>query len=568
MRKSLLCAALLGLSASSASAQSTLDNNMRGSDTLFDVMNQAGVGILRQLEAAGTITPGEIVYSGTGSGNGETDLEANFQEFAPMSRFLDAAACANTMGPDPGCWVIGLDGIAIASDNTEDTTCDVLRYSGIIDVTADLNGDGTTEADYSITNWKDVLRIIYGGQQAPVAASICGSSFPAPTTGKDCNTDVRRTLVNTWANMFDGACTDSECAAGLKHAWRRDDASGTTAYFLEALSLPLITATPFCNGTDAGTATNLTTADADPIRRTCDANEQICTGVGAQANTNGLVLPIKVPACTVGGAAGDPYFANTTSCTATTFSAGPFIDVQVTIIPAPTTCPNGAPLIAGTCKTPKREGTGTGSNNANCMSHAGQDPPGTPSPATFDARVYNLTPRNSTGTAVNNACVTAMKTSPWYRMHATRANTGGNVTCRENDATDQIGCLVNASPCTIGFAGAEAVGDAVTPDPLPTRKGLGIRSDNGTVNTFPTNAEIASSNCSTRYTLSRNLYMCTIDDFLNTGSQASVGSGKFLESQTEIKNFFLTNQAGLETAVGASGFVLNPIWPPQFIGCP
>jgi hypothetical protein len=127
--------------------------------------------------------------------------------------------------------------------------------------------------------------------------------------------------------------------------------------------------------------------------------------------------------------------------------------------------------------------------------------------------------------------------------------------------------LINASPCTLGFAGAEAVGDAVSPDPLPTRKGLGLRSDNGTVTTFPTGPEVGGDVCGTRYTLSRNLYMCTLDDFANTGSQATVGAGKFLESQMELKSFFLTNQSGVEAAVSASGFVLAN-WPPQFVGCP
>lgn len=576
MRKSLLCATVLSLVASSASAQ--LDNKLEGSDTLFNIMNRTGTGVMRQLEASGAFAVGDAEYIGTGSGNGETELESNFQEFAPMSRFLDDAACNNTMGPNPGCWVVALDGLALAADNTEDTDCDVIAYTGTIPVSGDLNGDGTTEPSYTITDWRDVLRIVYGGQHTHISGSVCGAAPPArsPIAEKNCNSDVRRALVGTWSNLFQGGCTDSECATGgLKHAWRRDDASGTTEVFLELLSLPAITANPFCNGPDAGTATNPYAADADPIRRTCDANEQICAtaipagfpGTPGSPNpgTNGLVLPIKAP---VGG---DPYFSTTLSCTNLTFSTGAFGDVQVTDFPLPPTCPNGASYGPGnTCKFPKREGTGTAPTGFNCMAHANNDPPGTPNAATFDARVFNLRPRQANGLLVptSNPELNLMRSSPWYRMHQTRVMTGSNISfCRELDATDQIGCLVTANPCSIGFAGVGAVGDAATPDTYPNRKGLGLRSDNNTLNNFPTSAGIQAS-CSTRYTLTRNLYVCTLDDFLNTGNQGSVGTNQsFLNAEQEIVDFFTGNQTGVETAVIGAGFITAP-WPPEFVACP
>jgi ABC-type phosphate transport system substrate-binding protein len=568
MRKSLWCAALLGLSAGTASAQ--LDANYEGSDTLFNILNRADTGIVRQLEASGAIDVGDLVYIGTGSGNGETELESNFQELAPMSRFLDNAACTHASATDPGCWVIALDGLALAADNTEDTTCDVLRYSGALNVT-DQNGDGLdcpgcSGNTYTISDWRDVLRIVYGGQHTHIAGSVCGAAFPArsPIAEKNCNSDVRRQLVSSWSNLFEGGCTDGECAQGLKHAWRRDDASGTTEVFLELLSLPAITATPFCNGPDAGTVANNTTADADPIRRTCETNEQICTGAagGPNAGTNGLVLPIKSP---VGA---DPYFGITQNCSATTFSVGAFGDVQVTDFPLPSACPNGAPLLGGTCKQPKREGTGTGPTGFDCMAHANNDPPGTVNAATFDARVYNLRPRQPNGLLVptSNPALNAMRASPWYRVHQARVAAGSNISfCREPDASDQIGCLVNAAPCTIGFSGVGAVGDASTPDTYPTRKGLGLRSDNNTVNTFPTAAGIQAA-CSTRYTLTRNLYVCTLDDFANTGTQNTVQSGEYLAAQQELKDFFLTDEPGLDEAVIGAGFITAP-FPPAFVAC-
>lgn len=564
MRKTLWCAALLGLCASGAAAQSVLDNNMRGSDTLFNIMNDPTDGIIAQLVASGEIAPGSIIYSGTGSGNGETDLRVNFQEIAPMSRFLNAAACGDAAAQPGGCYVIGLDGLSIAADDTEDTNCDVLRYTGTLTVT-DLNGDGTTEPNYTFTDWRDVLRIVYAGQHAHISGSICGQAFPArsPISEKNCNSDTRRALVANWSNLFEGGCTDSECATGgLRHAWRRDDASGTTEVFLELLSLPAITATPFCNGPDAGTGNNPAAADADPIRRTCDVNEQICTGAGATPNTtgNGLVLPIRVP---IPASGVDPYFGATLSCTDSTIVSGTFGDVAM-LLTDPPGCPNGAPRISGTCKFPKRQGTGTAATGYNCLAHAGNDPPGTPSPAAFDARVYNLSPRASNGTAINNAAVTSSKNSPWYRIHQTRALASATpgTFCREPDASDQIGCLVNASPCSIGYAGVGAVGDGATPDAYPDRKGLGLRNDNGSANAFPTQAGIQAA-CAIRYPLTRNLYICTLDEFADTGGQAA----SFVTAQQEILELVTTEQANRDRAVVSAGFIQAP-FPSQFIECP
>jgi hypothetical protein len=566
MRKSLWCAALIGLGASTASAQ--LDANLEGSDTLFNIMNRAGTGVMRQLETSGAFAVGDMDYIGLGSSNGQAELQSNFQEIAPMSRFLNASGCNDPLAVDPGCWAVGLDGLAIAADNTEHTTCEVLRYSGTLNV-VDQNGDGLvcpscTGNVYTFTDWRDALRIIYGGQHAHITSGVCGSALPArsPIAEKNCNSDVRRQLVASWSTMFEGGCTDTECTQGLKHAWRRDDASGTTDSFLEILSLPAIASVPFCNGTDSGTiggstagsVSNFANADADPIRRTCENAEQICTGTGANANTNGLVLPVRSQ---VGD---EPYFGITESC-ANPISVGAFGDVQNTDFPAPTVCLNGGAVIGGTCKLPKREGTGTAPVGFNCMANANNDPPGTTSPATFDARIYNSRPRLPNGLPIaqaNNPAVTPARQSPWYRMHQTRVLTGANVpNCRELDASDQIGCFVNASPCSIGFAGVGAVGDASTPDTYPNRKGLGLVSDNNSTVNYPTAAGIQDA-CSTRYAFTRNLWMCTIDDFANTGSQASVGGGTFLAAQNELRDFITTNKAGMDIAVAGAGFITLP----------
>ncbi len=92
----------------------------------------------------------------------------------------------------------------------------------------------------------------------------------------------------------------------------------------------------------------------------------------------------------------------------------------------------------------------------------------------FDGRVYNLHPHLNNGQYVTQAYsyngglagIPATGSRPvvgaFYRIHETRtAVTGfagcvGDRCCALNDTTDQIGCLVGANPCSIGFAGENA----------------------------------------------------------------------------------------------------------------
>ncbi|NJK89423.1 MAG: hypothetical protein HC923_08450 [Myxococcales bacterium] len=119
----------------------------------------------------------------------------------------------------------------------------------------------------AIAAWKDALRIVYGGQSkdSPLTS---GRSLIA---NKSCNSDLRRALVSTYPNFFEGACTGVGCTR-LEHAWRRADLSGTTDTFLELLNLPAITAAPFCNGNES--------EDLDPVRRACGPNDDVCGGKG------------------------------------------------------------------------------------------------------------------------------------------------------------------------------------------------------------------------------------------------------------------------------------------------
>jgi hypothetical protein len=81
----------------------------------------------------------------------------------------------------------------------------------------------------------------------------------------------------------------------------------------------------------------------------------------------------------------------------------------------------------------------------------------------MDGRAYNLTPRDpDTGALLIPP--TGVTDPRWggggaYKIHQTTVmgNAGtGAVTCRQDDATRQIGCLVQADPCTLGYAGLGA----------------------------------------------------------------------------------------------------------------
>ena len=52
-----------------------------------------------------------------------------------------------------------------------------------------------------------------------------------------CTSAARQELVGSWANLFDTSgdnCGTNACTS-LRHAYRRDDSSGTTGVFLELI---------------------------------------------------------------------------------------------------------------------------------------------------------------------------------------------------------------------------------------------------------------------------------------------------------------------------------------------
>lgn len=105
--------------------------------------------------------------------------------------------------------------------------------------------------------------------------------------------------------------------------------------------------------------------------------------------------------------------------------------------------------------------------NFNCLTNS----PVPASPPVRDARVYNLLVVNSAGKYVRDSYVnpnlptlTAVRqnrvVSAFFRLHVSQTTYFGGfppgINCKKFTSTDQIGCLVEANPCSIGYAGREA----------------------------------------------------------------------------------------------------------------
>jgi hypothetical protein len=349
--------------------------------------------------------------------------------------------------------------------------------------------------------------------------------------------------------MFESGCSDGECTQ-LQHAFRRDDISGTTDTFLSLLSLPGVAAnpSPFCNGTEF--------EDKDPIRRDCAGNgqstggENVCqrtkgalelTNVGPttpdwaaassaiapgtnQPGDLGLVLPIVMP-----GALADQY-PNSNTCAANGFG-GSFKLAPMPFSSLPGSqqlCPNGVPRAFNGCLWPV-----DAQGNFGCVN------PQTNRPAfgtigfvsRMDGRVYNLTPRRLNGqiptvprklSSTSSTIVQRpLMNVGFYRIHqrTVMANAVAGATCQEDNDTSQIGCLVNASPCSLGFAGLTA---GLEPNKaLNMRTPRGLATGGAEVAPTPENIRRLLNSCADggnydlRFPLSRKLYFNTFVGFDN-----------------------------------------------------
>ncbi len=356
--------------------------------------------------------------------------------------------------------------------------------SAAFTVTSDGTATGTVVGTYTFADSFDALKVLYFGLTNDGVYS--------------CASPVRKSLIKNWHNLFTSDCAagDTTCAAGLTHAWRRSDLSGTTDAFVSVLNPPgrgigtlsnvpvgaSQKTNPFCNSADANASPATTSfggssdfTDLDPVRTPCvSGKDGVCeayqnfSSVGAKfAGDLGVVLPILIPDST-STLASDLYPSQACSTACTTVAP-----IKSNQIPAGFKCPGGSAPIAGLCFMPFAGSASSPDprcvtpNTTKCVDI-------TPK---ADGRVYNLAvvvaqsqiPTAQRGTAPFQIAIDANKriqsTGAFYRIHSNTAGannvpdpTGAGTTgiCKENDDTSQIGCLTDSDPCSVGFAGREA----------------------------------------------------------------------------------------------------------------
>jgi hypothetical protein len=437
----------------------------------------------------------------------------------------DTSASGIVLGLDfVGIWSGDSAGGAPACNGTADNTGTGLAYSGTSSTI--FSGGGTQ-------NWKWILALLYGGKD-----------YSNPGAPVDCGSNARKALVGNWSSLFQNGCANgvSQCISAtgavkgaLWHAFRRDDASGTSEVFASILGLsPSPSASslngfgtsPYCNAMNWDTSTanarcalgankqwvgpggifDPTAADGvhkrppqnawgdipdpgqgalgadvlptqfqdnDPIRRPCLGNgatgvhgrpgEEICNIDG----NLGLVLPMPDSSWIAQVPSLVQYPTN--SCNAWGF--GPPVTVFTCAIRGSGSkhsgeCPNGDSLLAGGCLVPIDPFT----NTSQCAASKSNVTPFTMRtlPILPDGRIYNLHMRDgSAGTAIAylryqipSLGISLDMAGGFSRIHEVQTIFGTTPidvqACQLADMADQIGCLVQADPCSIGYAGSSA----------------------------------------------------------------------------------------------------------------
>jgi hypothetical protein len=587
VKTSITIATFLVLSAGAASAGAIV-NPYQGSDTLFNVTTDA-------INKAAFSNAAANPYVGGGSGNGQTAMlnsASTNQVTAPMSKMLTNGICSATVNvTNASGIVIGLDAVDVMAGSA--TSCPAPIASG---------SEGGV---CNFSTWKDVLKIIYGGE-----------ANPNDSAHFLCNGSCRTFLVANWSNIFGAnnpvaGCNDATHTASghtggmLWHAFRRDEASGTSDVFSSIIGIAPSTSvssvngfgvSPYCNamnwdatsananctggttkqflgpgGVDVGDGIHrqpppgvwgttpqqpVPAADAawdvlptsyqdnDPIRRPClgltlgnlnRAAEDVCNLDG----NLGLVLAVpttdyiaKAPP------AGDGLLQYPTGLNGTTFAGCNGNSFQVAapgVLTCPVKtgaaggrthggqCPDGdSKLFGGACLA---KAANAGLNNATgtqCLASPSQIPTiHASSTVTTDGRVQNMFMFNgqNQGAYIQQIIPTATGTISLDsvqgigRIHTASVVPGSPTPvtpCQMSDATDEIGCIVQADPCSIGFAGdgAKSWGQR--------HVGSTVASNNCALNidgVAPGQATVQLLGKQGEYELARKLYLNTVAGF-------------------------------------------------------
>ena len=626
MKTSITVATTLAAGAVAATVAAALPSPYQGSDTLFNVTTQA-------IAAAGLTPTG--AYVGGGSGNGQSAMVGGTQVTAPMSRMMNSGAslCTSTAHAPSGpvnaqAIVIGLDAVDLLSSSQAGA-------SATCNGTADNSGTGLaySNATNGISTWKDALALVYGGKN--LATGVV-----------DCNQTARQTLVQNWSNLMQNGCANGAAVCGdaahlasgggtsapLWHAFRRDDASGTSDVFAAVLGLSPSTSSaanngfgtsPYCNALNWDTSSaNANCAlgankqftgpggvldpvandgvhrrpppgtwgdnpdptagalgadvlptsfqDNDPIRRTCiggttnnaaRAGEEVCNING----TLGLVIPIPASDFIPKENAGLVQYP-TNACTGA-FVAGKPPSVFTCAIRGTGTkhsgeCPNGDALQGNACQVPIDSNHGSSqcvATKATVAAFASR------AVNTADGRAFNLHMRDGSATDgsvgyVQQHITTATSVlsldfvGGYSRIHEVEAAVAGLSGCQLVDATDQIGCLAQADPCSIGYAG-------------DTSRTWGARHPGGAVasnvdamrvnQVSPTATTVQLLGKAGEYPLARKLYFSSLIGFAAVATSAfpdELALGKFEAVASNINPILTQNgffTLGSQSPMGA-----------------
>jgi hypothetical protein len=368
--------------------------------------------------------------------------------------------------------------------------------------------------------------------------------------------------------------------------------------------------------------------DNDPIRRPClggktnnvsIAGEEVCN----IDNALGLVLPMV----------DTDFFANLSTplqqyptTPATTFVSGRSVNV---LNCAPNgsgkhsgECANGDALNLATCAIP--EGSGTTqvvatkataapsliATRSNCAGHYGANPAASlavnaldtfvlggtsgansgclANAGTPDGRHYNVEMRNgvTTGSSFAQQFIPALGTSldfaaGYNRIHQVETVLGANASgvglaagCQLVDMTDQIACLSQADPCSIGYAGD--AGKAIATSGGPSNPGtsatgawsgqtgpLGTFDSMRAAQTYPSTATVQLLGQAGEYQIARKLYFNSLVGFANiadtTGDPSATDEltlAKFEATAGDINSILIANKEftlGNEFAGSPSG---------------
>ena len=597
-----------------AAAVDTTGSNiaLNGSDTLFDVTQS----VLASCNTAfADFSTQGITYLGGGSGVGAYQMIRDTQQVSPMSRALKSSEYCSIAAPaSPSLaegLLVGIDGIAIAANQTNscsDSNSGANGFGSSSAMTVLSGGTGApTGATYTFGDPAGALH-----QNQPSFDALAVLYFGLTHDGNyNCASDVRKSLIRNWKNVFASDCAagDTTCSAGLTHAWRRSDLSGTTDAFVSILNPPTGTTTngkgaavpvgigslsnvpvgaskksnPFCNSLDANTVPAPTTfagssdfSDVDPVRTNCvTGKDGVCEGFkfgttsGSFAGDLGVVQVILLPDGTITRPS-DPYPIQ--PCEGACTFVSPLKGNQ---LPQGFLCPGGTPPLGGECLMPfagpasSPDPRCVASSTNRCAGLTGRP----------DGRLYNLvtlvpatqipTPQRSVTPfqfAFDANDTRRLLTGSFYRIHSLTAGAnnvpdstvGQTGLCQENDDTSQIGCLTDSDPCSIGYAGREAAKSfpGLGTPAVPQSASLKALAVNGTPPFTPPSVSadpdlalenlLAPPGTTPLYPFARRLYLSTI-----------YGFGNLKGGEQELAQCY-ANNAIVGPAMASHGFVAVP----------